>query len=181
MVFGAYLVGQGHLRFFPVFLSTTLGSTCGFMLMYYLGMTKGRAFFTGRKHSWLSKRHIHRAERWFTKYGYNVVLINRFLAGARTVIAVMAGIGKMPPGRAALFATISAVIWNTVLISLGMWVGTNWRLAIRILKEYNIIISIVMLVLVVVWLCLRRFRRNRSPDQAIGSRPSEKEQQTACM
>ena len=175
MVFGGYLAGQNYLGFLPLFVGTTLGSTCGFMLMYYLGVTKGRALFKGESHSWFAKRHVYRAERWFTKYGDNVVLINRFLAGARAVIAIMAGIGKMPPKKAALFATISAIIWNIVLISLGTWLGSNWKLAVRILKEYNIIISIVMLVLILVWLSLRRFGTSRRADRAVGSHPPREE------
>ena len=161
IVFSSYLVGRGDLHFLPVFVGTTVGSTCGFMLMYYLGRTKGRALFISRGRTWVSRRRVRRAERWFSQYGDNVVLINRFLAGARSVIAVMAGIGNMRPGKAALFATLSALIWNAVLISLGMWLGTNWQLAARILKEYNIAVSglVAILILVFGWRWFRSRRR----------------------
>lgn len=161
IVCGSYLVGQGHLLALPLLVGTTLGSSCGFMIMYYLGATKGRAFFTNRRRSLLTKRHIRRAERWFAKYGDNVVLVNRFLAGARSVVAVMAGIGNMPPGKALLFATISALIWNALLISLGAWLATNWRLAVRLLREYNIVVSGVLIVLVALLVLRRRTRRRR--------------------
>ena len=150
IVFGSYLIGRGHLHFVPVFVGTTLGSTCGFMLMYYLGTTKGRALLTRRRGSWVSKRRIRRAERWFGKYGDNVVLINRFLAGGRSVIALLAGIGNMRPHKAALFATLSAIVWNLVLISLGMWLGTNWQLAWGILTKYNITVLVLLLVVIAV-------------------------------
>ena len=150
IVFGSYLIGRGHLHFVPVFVGTTLGSTCGFMVMYYLGTTKGRALLKGPRGSWLSRRHIRRAERWFGRYGDNVVLINRFLAGGRSVIALLAGIGNMRPWKAAFFATLSAMVWNLALISLGMWLGTNWHLALAILKRYNTIVFVLLLVVIAV-------------------------------
>ena len=49
VVFSAYLVGRGLLGIWPVFLATCVGGMAGFLVMYYLGYSRGRAFFAGRR------------------------------------------------------------------------------------------------------------------------------------
>ena len=48
IAFGAFLVGTGRLAFFGVYLSTTLGSLLGFMVLFWLGSYLGRKFFIER-------------------------------------------------------------------------------------------------------------------------------------
>ena len=64
----------------------------GFLVMYYLGYSRGRAFFAGRR----GAAKLARAERWLSRYGVALILGNRFLSGIRSVIAIGAGLGRMP-------------------------------------------------------------------------------------
>ena len=43
--FGAFLVGVGKLSFVGVYISTTLGSSLGFLTLFWLGGFLGRHFF----------------------------------------------------------------------------------------------------------------------------------------
>ena len=45
VVIGAYLVSTEKLGFWGVFISTCLGSSAGFMVMYFVGYKFGRKFF----------------------------------------------------------------------------------------------------------------------------------------
>ena len=87
--FGAFLVGTGRLRFLLVYVVTTVGSVVGFLLLYFIGRYLGRNFFMERDYSFFSKESIVSAEVWFQKYGYWVVLFNRFLPGVRSVISIV--------------------------------------------------------------------------------------------
>ena len=46
----------------------------GFLVMYYLGYSRGRAFFAGRR----GAAKLAQAERWLSRYGVALILGNRF-------------------------------------------------------------------------------------------------------
>ncbi|MFH1008369.1 MAG: DedA family protein [Candidatus Latescibacterota bacterium] len=145
-VVGAYLVGRGRLGLIPVIATTVCGSLVGFMGIYYLAYTRGQAFFTVHLHRILSKKHVRRAQRWIDRYGDRVILINRFLAGLRSTVAVFAGLGGLRPRRVFLYSFVSISLWNGILIYSGFLMGSNWGAVIGCLKTYSEIVWISILV-----------------------------------
>ncbi len=137
VVFGGYLVGMGQLDFWLVVLLSTLGGAAGFMTMYAIGYRIGNAVFDPSRLQWLPKQQIGRAEKWLRKWGYGVVLANRFLSGLRSVISLTVGIAHMHPLRTTLFATVSALAWTCVIAYAGYAVGDNWPLISFYLKQYG--------------------------------------------
>ena len=144
-VLGAYLVGKGTLELIPVIVTTVSGSLVGFMTLYYIAYTKGQAFFAAHLHRILSEKHVRRAQRWIERYGDRVILINRFLAGLRSTVAVFAGMSGLRPRRVLLYSLVSILVWNGILIYAGFLVGSNWEVVIRFLKTYNRIAWILIL------------------------------------
>ena len=90
--FGALLVGIGGLSFLGVYISTTLGSLMGFLCLFWLGGYLGRRFFINNNIRFFKEEDINKAEKWFGKYGYYLIAINRFFPGIRSAIAVVGGI-----------------------------------------------------------------------------------------
>ena len=79
-IIGAYLITTGKLSFTGVWLSTTLGSVLGFFTMYLVGYKFGRAFITSKKRAKIfGFDRIEKTKIWFSKYGYWVIFVNRFL------------------------------------------------------------------------------------------------------
>ena len=76
--FGAILVGTQKINFLGVYLSTTIGSLFGFMSLFWIGTLLGRRFFLERDYRFFKARDIKRAEEWFRKFGYLIILLNRF-------------------------------------------------------------------------------------------------------
>ncbi|OGB63606.1 MAG: hypothetical protein A2Y94_14405 [Caldithrix sp. RBG_13_44_9] len=158
---GAYLVGQGLLSFWGVYISTTLGSVVGFMGIYGLAYWVERKIIEKYQPRWITRTHIDQVENWFRKYGYGVILLNRFLSGVRSVISLVAGLSKMKPLAVFSLSLISCAIWNGVLIYLGSIVGKNWGKIIELLKVYNRVVLLVVILAIVIWL-LYRFIRKRT-------------------
>lgn len=163
--FGAFLVATQRLSFFGVYLSTTLGSLCGFMFLFWIGSLLGRRFFIERDYRFFRAKNIIRAEEWFRKYGYFLILLNRFFPGIRSVISIAGGISQLKVLRVALLALISSCVWNLIWISLGYSIGTNWdivkeRMA-RIMFSYNLAI-LTLTGLVVLILILRMVKKKRN-------------------
>ncbi|RLB41045.1 MAG: hypothetical protein DRH12_09125 [Deltaproteobacteria bacterium] len=165
--FGAFLVGVGKVGFVGVYVSTTLGSLTGFMSLFWVGMKLGRAYFFERDHRLFSAKDIAKAERWFNRYGYLLILLNRFLPGIRSVISISGGISRLSPGKAAFFALISCAAWNLIWIAVGYSIGNNWD-AIkdtmsRIMRRYNMVVLILAGVTVLVVLVRAYIKQNRKP------------------
>ena len=160
VLFGAYLVGRGELSIVPVFLTTVAGSFIGFMAIYYLGLKKGRDFFNKNGSSLRSVQRLKKVERWFNTYGPKVVLANRFLSGVRSVVALAAGIGNMPAGKVTLYSLVSIGIWNGLIISAGILVGTNWLAVKAILGTYSRVVLTIILIILTVFF-IRYFVKRR--------------------
>ena len=158
VVFSAYLVGRGALSMWPVFLATSVGGTIGFMVMYYMGFSRGRAFFSGRGGRFFSPESLNRAEHWLKQYGFLLILGNRFLTGIRSVIAIGAGLGGMRWSIVALGSLISMLAWNGLLIYAGLLVGQNWEEVTLLLKQYNRILLGILIFAAAV-LLLRWWRK----------------------
>ena len=86
--FGAFLVGAHRLDFMGVYLSTTLGSLAGFMALFWIGNLLGRKFFIEKDYRLFSAESILQAEHWFRRYGYFLILLNRFFPGIRSIISL---------------------------------------------------------------------------------------------
>jgi membrane protein DedA with SNARE-associated domain len=160
VVFSAYLVGRGTLSLWPVYAATCVGGTAGFMTMYAIGWTQGRAFLHRRHLLPFTATNLPRAERWLQRHGLLLILGNRFLSGVRTGIAISAGIGRLGWRRVALAAALSMALWNAALLSVGVALGRNWSAAIELLKSYNRAL-LALLALALAFYVLRRLRRRR--------------------
>lgn len=146
--FGAFLVGTKRLSFFWVYAATTVGSLGGFMSLYGMGSYLGKKFFIERDYRFFKARDIVRAESWFQKYGYLLIVLNRFFPGIRSVIAVAGGISRLKVLRVAALALVSCSLWNLIWIILGYSLGANWQTVkgkmSTILVHYNVAVLILV-------------------------------------
>ncbi len=141
---GAYFVGTGSLSYAGVLLSTTLGSVVGFMALFVLAAKFSGFILDEKRNKWISAKKIIRVNQLFIKYGYWIILANRFLSGIRSVISLSAGLSQLKVWRVVLLAAVSAIIWNGVIIYLGAYIGKSWQEIQAFLNVYNrIILSIL--------------------------------------
>lgn len=165
VVVGGYLVGLGAIAFAPAVGVATLGGALGFMTMYAAGVWLGDAVEDPRRIRWIPKGAVRAAKGWLRRWGYGVVAANRFLSGARSVIALLVGASELRAWPTALFATLSAAVWTGLLTYAGYAVGANWDVILGWLRTYGqAVTAVVVLVAVVLvgrWWWRRRFARTR--------------------
>ena len=159
MVFGAYLVGTGKLDFVTVYLLSLAGSVSGFLSLFLVGKHYGREFFLKKNYRFLSREMILKVEVWFQKFGISLIAANRFLSGVRSAIALFAGISNMKILITAPAALLSSLIWNALLMSGGYYLGKKWQLVLTILKHYNQVIAVLIILFVSYLLWARRRRK----------------------
>lgn len=174
VVLSAYLAGRGVLNWVPVYLSTCLGGTAGFLFMFHIGRTHGRAFLQSRRAvaTVFSPRRLARAEGWLSRYGLWLILANRFLSGIRSVIALAAGICRMGWKPVASLGLLSMLLWNGALLYAGLQVGQNWEHVTGWLGRYNQVIGGVLAVVGCAMACRWWRRRSLQKGSAVDS-PSE--------
>lgn len=173
IVFGGYLSAEGIVDFSVLLGVTSVASVIGFMNMYAFGYYFGDQIDTYRSDFWLMKiidvKYFDRCKRWMHKYGQAVIVVNRFLAGTRSVIAVTAGLAKMRIMTTVASSFVSSLIWNLVLLALGWFVHENWLVIGDYLNIYGwSILFLIVVILIVRYFYLRFYPpagRNKEVDK----------------
>jgi len=169
VLFGSFLVGIGRLSFLGAYLSTTAGSLVGFISIFFLGRYLGRRFFIERDYRFIKADNIIKAENWYRRYGYTIIVINRFIPGIRSVIALAGGISGLDSLKVAILALISGGLWNFIWTILGYSLGSNWDTfqadVTKIIWKYNI--TLLLIIGVVILLLLFRWYFKRKKNERI--------------
>lgn len=151
MLSGAYLAGEGNITYIGVLLSVTAGGAMGAMTLYYVGRKSGRRFFETGKGRYLIKGNLAKVDNLFGRFGSTIVLISRFLAGIRSAIAISAGIAGFPKTRMWIFTTASFLLWYGMLTGLMIYSKSNWRAIVDLVKQYNIVLLAIGLLVLIGW------------------------------
>lgn len=101
-----------------------LGSTIAYGIGYYLGRPVVLRF--GR-YVGINEKRMNAAQDKFAKYESTIVLFGKFIAGVRVLIPYLAGINRMSFVIFSIYNTISALVWATVFIVLGRYIGVLWN------------------------------------------------------
>lgn len=160
IVVGSSLIASTDIAYIPILFITGIGSAMGFILMYYVGMLFGEKLLRKGKIKFIHKDDINKADRWFNKWGYKLILANRFLPGTRSVISFFSGVHELNIWRTFFYAAISAFLWNALIIWLGMVVGNNVQLIDYYLNTYSTVIGIIT-VLVFAGILVKIFWRKK--------------------
>ncbi|WP_409332825.1 DedA family protein [Trujillonella humicola] len=158
------LINDGEMNFVAVVAFATLGSLLGAVFFYSIG----RALGPRRSHAFLDRlplvetEDVDRTFAWFERHGRSAVFFGRMVPIVRSFISVPAGVVRMPLPQFLLYTAAGSAIWNTVLVSLGVWAGDFIRDNLRYL-DY---VVVAVVVLAVAWFVYKkttgRFRRPRT-------------------
>lgn len=162
IVVGGSLIVSHSIHFVPTLLLTSAGSVLGFMTLFFLGSQLDKKLVRSGKIKFISVSSLDKAEKWFAQYGYLIILGNRFLPGMRSIISFFAGLSELEIIRTALYASISSLLWNAVIIFLGIEFGRNVSKVDRLLSTYSNIVLIVIAAVVLFFLLRFIFRRKKA-------------------
>jgi membrane protein DedA with SNARE-associated domain len=160
-VCGVYAAG-GHCSWSMIYLLSVIGTMISTMMVYYLGYSKGREVFQSNRVKWLGVSKLAKVERWFDRWGEKLLLLSRWLSGARALLALFAGVGKVPASRMFIYSLISTLTWNFAVLFLALRLRQDWQKIDTIFRLYGalILVGFAVIGLLVV---LRIFsRRKRS-------------------
>ncbi len=165
VVFGGYLAAVSIINFAPLYLLTVAASVLGFMSVYWLGYHWGEQIENRPKKFWMlrfiSLKYIEKVQGWMHRWGQGVIVANRFLSGARSVISLTAGISQTKISFTVISSTISSMLWNALLLTLGYILQQNWQVIGEYLSVYWKIVLGVILVIVGVRIGVYYYRKKK--------------------
>jgi membrane protein DedA with SNARE-associated domain len=168
--FAGFLISQpmSSLNFYVTIIVATTAAMIGSLIDYYIGWKGVEALMKYRLlgRAILNEDQIKIAARWFTKYGSVMVFVARLIPGFRTIISFPAGAVKMPLAKFLAYTLAGCLVWNTLLIYVGFYLGTNWT-EVASVSHYLIIATIAVLVAAAaVYLVIRHQKRKMADSSA---------------
>lgn len=161
VVIGASLIATTTMGYVPVLFITSFGSSLGFMLMYFVGKIFGEKIIRSGKLSFITQESLSNTDIWFSKWGYKLILANRFLPGTRSVISFFTGVYELDMLKTFVLATISAFAWNAIIIYMGMVVGNNIDVIDYYLSTYSLWGTIITIAVVLFFVIRYFYKKNK--------------------
>ena len=118
------LASQGYLSIVPLSLLCFLAAILGDNFGYAFGKKVGPAIFKKEDSLIFHKKHLERAENFYSEYGPKAIVLARFLPIVRTFAPILAGVGKMRYQTFFYYNVMGAAIWALGLSFLGYFLGS---------------------------------------------------------
>ena len=160
VVIGASLIASTTMGYMPVLFITSFGSSLGFLLMYLVGKYGGEKLILRGKLSFITEESLSKTDIWFNKWGYKLILANRFMPGTRSVISFFAGVYELEVLKTFILASISAFVWNAIIIYLGMAVGNNVEIIDYYLSTYSLLGTVLTIIIILLFV-IRYFYKKK--------------------
>lgn len=146
LTFGGFLTTISTLQPYRIIIISTLASYLGAIILYFMGyLIKLERLKTLLIHCHFKEKDFDRSIEWFENYGNLAILLGRLIPIIRSIISIPAGITKMPFFCFSIHTVIGTLIWNTLLVYMGIILGNNWILISKLIKQYALAICIIFL------------------------------------
>src|SRR5690625_2993962 len=157
--FGGFMTTYTSLSVLGVVITATTGSVIGAIILYGIGTFIDVARLEKIVGRWghiirVTKDDVHKADIWFTKYGYWTVLFCRMVPLIRSLISIPAGMSKMAFWLFFLFTIIGTVAWNVILVLIGVVLGESWQDILGFMEIYSTIVYVFIGITAVLLLVL---------------------------
>ncbi|MFD2077954.1 DedA family protein [Actinopolymorpha cephalotaxi] len=158
-----FAASRGDLSLVGAIGWTTLGSTLGALVLYFLGAAVGRERTRGlvRKLPLVKVSDVDRTEEWFLRHGRSTVFFGRMVPLFRSMISIPAGVERMPLMLFVPLTAAGSALWNSALILAGYFLGEHWSLVEVYVGMFSTAIVAVAALVVVAFVAVRLLRRER--------------------
>lgn len=169
LTFAGFMISSTDMNFIGVVIAATLGAVIGAVILYGLGALLKKEtienILDGKVGKLLGfkREDVDKAIQWFNKHGAITVLFTRCIPVVRSLISIPAGTSRMHLLPFTLYTTIGTLIWNILLVWLGMTAGDNWQDIAHQLENFSSIFKYALVALVVIgvlWFVIKKRKKN---------------------
>jgi membrane protein DedA with SNARE-associated domain len=168
MPFAGFLAARGELHPVLVVAAGAFGSVLGALPWYFAGRKLGanRLKRLAERHGrWvaITPEEVERGKRLFEHRGAIVLVFGRLVPALRTVVAMPAGLARMPLLPFLLWTLLGSLLWTSILTVAGYLLESQYE---RIGKWLNPVSTGIFLV-IVAWYVLRVIRHPGTRDKPV--------------
>lgn len=116
---------QGKLELVTLLPVIAVAAILGDNIGYLIGKKYGRHLFDKPNSVIFKQEYIHRAEKFFDKYGSKAMLVAHFVPIVRTFAPAAAGISNMNHKAFIIYDAIGDIAWAVVVTMIGYWFGSK--------------------------------------------------------
>lgn len=157
---GGFLASQDLFNVADLIVVITLGAMVGDSISYEFGQRLGRDWLLKHGHRVrLRPAHVAFVEGFITRHGGKAVFVGHFMHIMRALMPFVAGASRMRYMRFLAYNGAGCILWASVFVLLGYFVGESWRLVSRWLGYVS---SAIVCVALVTALLIWRWRRKRA-------------------
>ena|ERR1700722_2819364 len=158
MVIAGILMHKGKLNIPLTILFAYAGTICGISVSYWVGRTAG-SYLIHKYGIWvgITKARLEKAHYWFERLGKWLLLVGYFIPGVRHLTGFSAGTTYMKFSHFALYAYTGAILWVSLFLGLGYFVG-NYCLSLydRLENIDLVVIAIIIIAAIFLIYVIRR-------------------------
>jgi len=145
LVFTGYLIFRGKLHPAGALAVALAGTWTGISLSYVLGRTLGHeAVHRFGKYIHVTEKRLHKVHRWFDRIGHWALFVGYYIAGVRHFTALVAGTSKLEVRTFMAYAWSGGALWVTTFLTLGYYLGEDWRQVAELVHRYILYASAVI-------------------------------------
>lgn len=158
-----FTASRGTFSLVEVLVWTTLGSVIGALVLYGLGAWLGRDRLRRIvvRVPMMKVSDVDRAENWFDRHGAKAVFFGRMIPIFRSLISIPAGIERMPLLRFILLTMAGSLIWNSMFVFAGYFLGENWSAVEQYADTLQKLVIVAVAICVIGFIVLRVRQRRR--------------------
>ncbi len=149
---------KSHYDIALLLIINTFMSTIGFWTLFHIGVKLRKKVLQLK---FFHEKHLEKSHQWFKKMGYNLILVNRFFPGIRSVIGLYAGIMELDKKKLYLYSFLCALVWNIGLITLGQVLAHNKEHFIQNIGRF----TLGGIAIGILWVIILNYIRNKNENK----------------
>lgn len=163
--FAGFSAARGDLNVVAAWVAATIGGLVGAWLLYGVGALVGydrlQHLAAQRWFPLFGPGDLARGERFFERYGNQIVLFGRCVPLVRSIVSVPAGVERMPLLRFSALTALGSGIWNAIFIGAGYQLGNRWERVEGYIQPFTYTV-VGLLGLFGLWLVYRKVQAVRA-------------------
>ena len=168
LLIAAGIFAAEHSNLVPLWAllpSVALAAILGYETGYRIGRAAGPRFFKRKDGLFFREEYVVRTTAFFERHGGKAVILARFIAVIRTIVPLIAGMGKMNRHFFHVYNIIGGILWTFTITLAAYWVGQRFEHLDQYLV-YLLLFAMILTVGAVLFESLRSKKRRSALRKA---------------
>jgi membrane-associated protein len=154
LIAAGIFASQHKLNIYVLLPVVLVAAVVGYQVGYQIGFRGGPRIFKRNDGLLFRADYVPRTEDFIARHGGKIMVVARFIAVVRTLVPLIAGIGKMRKATFLFYNVLGAIIWTGSITLGSYWIGQR----VTNVDKYIVPIvasGVVLTIVVEFWVVLR--------------------------